>query len=128
MRFGWLLTSNAIATFTLFFLVQFADVPGWVAQANVRQWQRTPGTTLERRTLDLEYLESLGASGWPALINVAAQRRIPEIAAQAGGRLREIAFEETQRLAREDWRSRQLRRDRAARSVIEYTGQPWPPR
>ncbi len=126
MRFGWLLTSNAIATFSLFFIVQFTDALGWVAQANVRQWQRDPGRALDGRTLDLEYLESLGASGWPALINVAAQRRMPDLAAVAGGRLREIAFEETQRLTQQNWRSRQLRRDRAARSVIGYTGQPWP--
>lgn len=63
---GWLLLTNLLATFVLFFILQFLDVAKWVAQSNVARWEAD-----RTRTLDVEYLASLGASAIPSLIRVA---------------------------------------------------------
>ncbi len=63
---GWLLLTNLIATFALFYVLQFLDVAKWVAEANVARWEAD-----RSRILDLDHLGSLGASAIPSLIRVA---------------------------------------------------------
>ena len=112
MKLGQLLRSNALATFALFFVLQFADVASAVANYNVAQWLRDP-----RRTLDVEYLESLGAGGWRALVVVKQNARDSD-SRQAAVDLREIATRERFRIERQDWRETQTRRDRGAARLI----------
>ena len=63
---GWLLFTNLVATFALFFVLQFLDVAKWVAESNVARWEAN-----RSRTLDVDYLASLGTSAIPSLIRVA---------------------------------------------------------
>ena len=63
---GWLLLTNLLATFALFFVLQFLDVAKLVAEANVARWAAD-----RSRPLDVEHLGSLGASAIPSLIRVA---------------------------------------------------------
>jgi hypothetical protein len=58
---------NSLATFALFYLLQFGDVGRWIAYYNVAQWLRQP-----ERSLDIDYLYyRIGPSAWPALNIVA---------------------------------------------------------
>jgi hypothetical protein len=121
MNLGRLLLANVLATFALFFVLQFADVGKVVAEYNVAQWKRAPN----ERTLDVDYLRALGSSGWEALLEVRESGLKPA-ATRAEMLLREIAQSEGARLARQDWREWQARRDpRTARLVGEV--QQWPP-
>lgn len=131
MNLGRLLLANAQATFVLFFVLQFADVGRFVANFNVTQWHRNP----EARTLDLEYLEELGPSGWGALLKVrqfgleTAETPLADslisASAQADRVLRKIATSTGFRLARQDWREWQVRRDRAAAWLVKEV-RTWP--
>jgi hypothetical protein len=94
---GTLVWRNVLATFALFFVLQFPDVSGWVARFNVAQWQRDA-----TRTLDLAYLESMGPSAWPALCDVASSD------AKQNGTVRD-AREIVRRLARTESEQEQLR-------------------
>lgn len=97
--FSWLLFWNATAVFLLFFGLQFMDTPRWVAEYNVACWQRDAN-----RTLDLNYLESLGPSGWTSLITVAQLRNRPE-SDDAASRLGKIETSERESQASRNWRS-----------------------
>ncbi len=109
LEIGKLIRENLVATFLLFFLLQFPDVGRAVANYNVEQWLSHPN-----RNLDIAYLETLGASAWPALLRVANSQR-PPYADQAAATLREAAVIEKSRLVNRDWRAAQWRRDSAAR-------------
>jgi hypothetical protein len=63
---AWLLLTNLLTTFALFFVLQFLDVRKWVAESNVARWEAN-----RSRNLDVEYLASLGAPAIPSLIRVA---------------------------------------------------------
>jgi len=109
-----LIWRNAIATFGLFFLVQFPDVAGVVARFNVEQWQNEPG-----RTLDLAYLEALGPGAWPSICAVAASKEQPFTAARARETVEKLAAWEVERRAESNWRSYQIRHVRHSRRLIE---------
>jgi hypothetical protein len=64
---GWLLRSNLLAAFCLFYGIQFIDTPAIVADYNVSLWEKSGGS----RALDINYLESLGAPAYAALQRVA---------------------------------------------------------
>ncbi len=111
---GTLLWRNVLATFALFFVVQFPDVTGWVARFNVAQWQREP-----TRTLDLAYLEALGPGAWPALIAVASSRdRAHSTAEEARERVIRLAANESDARSTRDWRSFQARRKTQGRELV----------
>ena len=99
---GWLLFTNLLATFALFFVLQFLDVAKWVAESNVARWEAD-----RSRTLDVDYLASLGTSAIPSLIRVA---EMPEAEAYRAFQIiqnrkpRALAY-----LAQLDWRSWQQR-------------------
>ncbi|HET6409046.1 MAG TPA: DUF4173 domain-containing protein, partial [Chthoniobacteraceae bacterium] len=110
---GWLIIRNLQAVFGLFFCLQFLNVAGWIAEANVEQWRNNPA-----RTLDIAYLEGLGAPAWPALARAMEIR--PESGTQLEVRalLMRRAAKEAERLHDQDWRSLQLRRDLLAWRLI----------
>lgn len=100
---GWLLLMNFAATFALFFVLQFLDVAKWVAACNVARWEAD-----RRRTLDVEYLASLGASAIPSLIRVAETPDRTE-AHQALVIIEKRKPQAQMYLAQLDWRSWQHR-------------------
>jgi hypothetical protein len=113
--FNALIFRNVLATFALFFVVQFPDVGREVAQYNVAQWRHDPS-----RTLDTAYLESLGPGGWRALCTVALTmgRLTPDIL-DARQRVVQLAAVAAERRASADWRSFQWRREAADRQLLE---------
>jgi hypothetical protein len=62
----WVTGANLGLVFTVFYAVQFLDLGAMAAEYNVSRWERNPA-----RNLDLNYLESLGSSGWHSLQRVA---------------------------------------------------------
>lgn len=109
-----LIWRNVIATFGLFFLVQFPDVAGVVARFNVEQWRNEPG-----RTLDLAYLETLGSGAWPSICTVATLEEQPFTAARARETVEKLATREIERRVQTNWRSYQIRHERNSRRLIE---------
>jgi hypothetical protein len=110
---GWLIIRNLQAVLGLFFVMQFLNVAGWIAQANVDQWRNDPS-----RTLDVAYLERLGAPAWPALARALELRPDSNTQVEARAVLMRHAARESGRLQKQDWRSVQLRRDLLARRLI----------
>jgi hypothetical protein len=113
-RLGRLIFANALATFALFFVLQFLDVASWVARYNVARWQND-----STRTLDVAYLDSLGASASPFLIQVAetpnraeAHEAFDVIQARKTGAHRLVA--ET------NWRAWQWRKMRNAQLLLAH--------
>jgi len=95
-----LILSNGVATLALFFLMQFLNVAGWVADYNVARWESGSA-----KTLDIAYLARLGPPAWPALARVATSGRY-NLAAEAREQLEAASSNEAAR----DWRSWQARR------------------
>jgi hypothetical protein len=108
-----LLLSNAIATFVLFFGLQFCDVDRWVAEYNVGRWENDSS-----RTIDLAYIETLGASGWPALIRVAETPGRPE-AHTAFLKVQQLKATQRPKFENANWRSWQWRTWQQARQLLE---------
>ncbi|MEP6667546.1 MAG: DUF4173 domain-containing protein [Chthoniobacter sp.] len=109
-----LIFRNVLAIFTLFFVLQFLDVAGFVAEFNVGQWRSN-----RSRTLDFKYLESLGPGGWAALCSVASTTdRVTSDVIEARERVVRLAGAEIERRAQSDWRSYQSRRASAGQQVI----------
>ena len=100
--FNWLLGMNAIATFALFFILQFTNVAASVAEYNFARW------TSEKARLDTAYMAALGPGAWPTLIKVAATAE-STAAREALGYLEVLA----QVGEDSDWRATQTRRSQA---------------
>lgn len=111
-----------LATFVLFFAVQFVNVAGIVGRYNVGRWKRDP-----QHTLDVAYLDSLGPGAWRYLAEVAAFTDRPEASNLARTCLRQAAIRETVRMEHFDWRSLQARRDLQATWLVEQSNQYPPP-
>lgn len=110
-----LIWHNALAVFVLFYIIQFPDVAGHVAEYNVSQWRQD-----HSRRLDFNYLQSLGPSGWTALCTVATtEDRTRGDVFEARRRVRRLAEQEIEYRSHSDWRSFQVRRRAAAENVIE---------
>ncbi len=117
-----LILSNLTAVFCLFYLLQFANVHGWVARWNVERWMAGEGPEL-----DVAYIESLDPPAWPALLAVAETGDRPEArcAREAIARARTAAI-----AAREDrtWRSWQWRREQWENRLLASQSQGIPNR
>lgn len=108
---NWLILSNGLAAFALFFVMQFLNVAGWVAHYNVAHWE------LDRsRSLDINYLADLGAPAWPALARAANSKR--EGAREVRDLLERTRIEDQQAAERDNWRSWQARRALTAARVF----------
>ncbi len=59
---SWFLGGLILVSVTVLYVTQFLDLAGWSADYNVARWQQD-----QQRTLDVTYLEQLGAAAWPAL-------------------------------------------------------------
>jgi hypothetical protein len=109
---GWLLHANMLATFFLFYTVQFLDTPAFVARYNVNLWLKSGCT----RALDMGYLKSLGPPAYDAMNTVAGSHR-PEVGEA-------LVYIESQRemarsqLAGTSWASWQLRDALCARKLL----------
>ncbi len=112
-----LILGNAVCAFGLCFLVQFIDVPGLVANTNVRLWQESLSAG-RARPIDLPYLVRLGPSAWPALTVVLNETRAPDAAAAARRLLGWAAHRMRLGVKTRDWRSAQLRTDRLRRELL----------
>ena len=106
-----------MATFVLFFALQFPDVNGAVARYNVSRWEREP-----QRGLDLDYLVTLGPNALPSLVRVAKNTRQTSIAREAQERIDSLAAVESQLLKERDWRSWQTRRDAGIAALLTQAG------
>ena len=110
---NWLILSNLLATFTLFYLVQFADVAGFVARSNVARWRD------HHSILDVDYLARLGPSASPSLLAAAQFDQTDENALRA--QLAKTQSSETEYLASLNWRSWQARHVHYARELLKRT-------
>jgi uncharacterized membrane protein len=120
MKLGRLFFGNAVATFALFFTLQFCDVGTWVANWNVSRWIKG-----EHPAIDLRYLLSLGARGWPGLSRIADNEDNAAMSALAKSHLASIAASERGAIHGSDWRSLQLRREaRRAEIFARLKGTP----
>ncbi|MEA3187295.1 MAG: hypothetical protein QOD99_1125 [Chthoniobacter sp.] len=108
---NWLIFTNALATFALFYCVQFADVANWVARYNVAQWNAD-----RSRTLDVQYLVNLGPSAWPALKQIAETDGL--VAHVAGEKLDSIRSKEAHAAVSRNWRSWQARHAHYAQELL----------
>ena len=110
---GWLLHANMLATFFLFYTVQFLDTEGFVARYNVNLWLDSKGT----RELDLRYLERLGPPAFDAMENLALSGTTEE-AGLAGDYLQNARGEAQYQLDHTPWESWQLRARHCQRKLL----------
>lgn len=99
---NWLILSNALATWTLFFILQFLNIDGWVANYNVSNWEQNPS-----RALDMGYLKRLGFPAWPAFQRIADSKK-PQ-AVEATRWLKQTKDTEQSLRNSRNWRSWQAR-------------------
>jgi hypothetical protein len=109
----WLLRANALATFGLFFIVQFIDLKGGIANYNVGRWLRPGG-----RLGDVSYLASLGHDAWPAMIKLSRERRPASL--DLVGLMDLAVHEANAELAVTDWRRWEHRRTRHVAEMLRY--------
>ena len=99
---NWLILANALATLVLFFVMQFLNVAGWVAQYNVTHWERDPSKPLDRGLL-----QGMGSPAWYAIDRVAVSGRSEAEWARVW--LKEAKKKEREALKTSNWRSWQGR-------------------
>ena len=111
-----LIWRNAMATFVLFFVLQFLDVIGWVCRYNVERWQFLP----DRFPFNVAYQLTLGPDAWPILLKAA--RSLPPSTQRDDVilGLREVAKRERTGFLEVNWRESQLRRDRNAAALFAW--------
>ena len=120
-----LIWRNAVATFALFFVLQFLDVLAWVCRYNVERGPRRG----EGFGFNIAYQLTLGPDAWPVLLRAA--ETLPQGRTRDDLRLglREVARTQSSRPWEADWRERQIRRDRNARELWAWAaplGEPTP--
>jgi len=107
-NFFWLVNTNLLAVFLLFFFAQLLNDRAFVARYNFQQALQ-PGSG--EKKLDVNYLARLGPATWPVLQQVADNDlQFGNIAELAKEQLHIAASEERSRMQESDWRSWQYRR------------------
>jgi len=101
---GWLLYTNVLATFFLFYVVQFLDTERFVAQYNVSLFLNSHETS----NLDVGYLQTLGPPAYDSLQKVAPYLSTVE-ASTVLSYLESRASEASLQLHSTPWKSLQLR-------------------
>lgn len=109
----WLLRANILATFALFFIVQFVDLNAAVAHYNVARWVR-PGARLG----DVAYLASLGHSAWPSMIELRQKRE--QYSVDLIALMKRATAEAKAELEVKDWRRWELRRTEHAQAMVDF--------
>jgi hypothetical protein len=110
-----LIWHNVLATFALFFVLQFLNVTGWIARQNFSRPERQ-----ENSWINVPYNANLGPGSWPALIEIAGSLPAGQIRDDLILDLRERARTERDRLAKRDWREGQRRHDSNAAALIVW--------
>ncbi len=110
-----LLWRNVVATFSLFFVLQFLNVSGWVARQNFSRVERAPGSGV-----NVPYNVNLGPGAWPALIEIAGRLPAGPVRDEMTLDLRARAQIERPRSAAVDWRERQRRRDQNTTALLNW--------
>ncbi len=108
-----LIWRNAVATFALFFVLQFPDVIAWVCRYNV---ERGPSRG-QGYGFNIAYQLTLGPDAWPVLLRAAETLPQGRVRDDLRLGLREVARTHPARPWEADWRERQFRRDRNAREL-----------
>jgi hypothetical protein len=111
---GWLLNANMLATFCLFYTVQFLDTERFVANENVKLWTAAH----QQREMDLEYLESLGPPAYDAIEIVAKTGPRPGVGSDAGEYLAQRQTAARNTMSKIPWASWQLRARHYERKLI----------
>lgn len=109
---GRLIWRNTVATFALFFVLQFLDVIGWVCRYNVERWQG--------HGLNIAYQLALGPEAWPVLLPAAQHLPPGRVRDDLRLGLREVARIQRERGSERNWRERQFRRDRSVRELLAW--------
>ncbi len=112
--FRWLVGSNVISTFTLFYFLQFTNLNGWIADYNVKQWLNEKG-----RPLDIFYLKRLGPPAWPALLQVAADQRGFSETKEVARELIQIFVINRSQIPKQTWQSWQWRKSKLTKQLQE---------
>ncbi len=113
---GTLIWRNTIATFALFYVLQFANVADWVCRHNFERWQRSS----ERVGINIGYQLNLGSDAWPALIEFAGSLPPSDSRAALILGLRELARTYGAENEPRNWRETQFRHDRNCRALREW--------
>jgi hypothetical protein len=101
----WLLGANAALLFSFFYIVEFADLEAMAAGYNVSRWEKDP-----THQLDINYLQTIGSSGWAALVRVAERTDRVDESLKATGILDNIRSQNDLGNPGGNWRSWQARR------------------
>ena len=101
----WLLGANAALLFSFFYIIEFADLEAMAAGYNVSRWERDP-----THQLDIDYLQTIGSSGWAALVRVAERNDRVDEASKATEILDSIRSQSDSGDSGSNWRSWQVRR------------------
>ena len=111
-----LIWRNAVATFALFFVLQFLDVIAWVCRYNV---ERGPARG-EGCGFNIAYQLYLGPNAWPVLLRAAETLPPGQVREDLRLGLREVARTQRTRPWEANWRERQFRLDRNARALFDW--------
>ncbi len=104
-RFDWLFGSGCAAVFSLFYILQFCDLGGFVASYDVDRWMHGDTHT----QADVFYLEELGPGAWSSLQRLAeSHSRFAQPAQLILNQIRENIVQQGSK--KQHWQSFQLRR------------------
>jgi hypothetical protein len=109
-----LIRANLVVVFTVFYMVQFADVNRWVASYNLDQWMESP-----KRELGDTYFRQLGPAGWPAMIAMVESGLQSPAVDTARCRLGEQFALESHSNKFSSWQAFQFRRERLRKELLE---------
>jgi hypothetical protein len=114
-RFGWLCSSGSLTVCTLFYLLQFCDLGGFVASYNVDRWLQPTAKT----QVDLCYLSNLGPGAWRSLERLADSNSPgSESARVALTRIRSKVWQGS--LKKKPWQTFQWRRYLCEQQLIHW--------
>ncbi len=111
-----LIWRNAVATFALFFVLQYLDVIGWVCRFNVERGPKRG----EGPAFNIAYQLNLGPNAWPVLLHAAETLPPGEVRENLRLGLREMARIQHAQPWAADWRERQFRPDRREQALFDW--------
>ncbi len=109
----WLCEKNALTVFSLFCILQFFNVPGFIARKNVDSHLRMRPEKLHQ-PLDLNYLIRLGPASYPALIHFARETPTQEES------IKQLLRDSLTKVPQATWQSYNMQRSRNIALVRVY--------
>jgi len=113
---------NLMAVLALFFVVQFCDVNRWCADSAVRRFKANP----EALSLDLDFLNAIGLSGWRVVKILAEDEKTYYPGARARACMENFRSQLSSLPPAAQWQSWSWRESREARELCEALGLPSP--